>query len=79
MPGIGGDFLILGDFRELSFCGTCGPCYPIFDMPLLINGITLMETIKIAYPENAANLKMVLSVLNFLAVFVHNIKNKSIA
>ncbi len=20
-------FLILSDFRELSFCGPCGPCY----------------------------------------------------
>ncbi len=28
MPGIGARvFCILSDFRELSFCGPCGPCY----------------------------------------------------
>ncbi len=25
MPGIGGEFWILGDFEELSFCGPYGP------------------------------------------------------
>ena len=27
MPGIGEEFLILSDIRELSTCGPCGPCF----------------------------------------------------
>ncbi len=27
MPGIGEGFRILGDFKELSLCGPCGPCF----------------------------------------------------
>ena len=27
IPGIGGGFWILSDFRELSFFGYCGPCF----------------------------------------------------
>ncbi len=27
LPGIGGEFKILSDFRELSFCGPFGSCF----------------------------------------------------
>ncbi len=30
MPSIGGEFQILNDFRELIFCGPCGPCFSKF-------------------------------------------------
>ncbi len=29
MPFIGGQFCILGEFRELNFCGHVGPCFSV--------------------------------------------------
>ena len=45
MPGIGGGFRILSDFRELSFCGPCGPCFNNYHY------IILKDSCKYGYRE----------------------------
>ncbi len=63
MPGIGGEFWILSDFRELSFCGPCvdtpsilGNAYKMFVLTKLSHNRLAGCTNKISYKPDGWDL-----------------------